>query len=488
MPITLRLPSFFRREPRPRIPETRPIARTGDARYVPQIARWERQKSGRVICQANRFDQISILDYDRVRFYPVIRDGLRMLRLATRRTNFHFTCSRQDIADLAQKELGPKIPKLIETLMRGSMEFGWQAVAVRWKPAFERSVSTGQQSAGSDLERFFPFVWTIDRFHSFSPQDTRILIDSNTGDFAGIRQYTNYGRNPNILKRDCIHFVNDQEFDGNYGVPLTKSAVPFVEAAESIMDDMSLYSNIFGSPWKVLKYPQGRMGGGLDEGGNPIYEENSAVATSLLEGIESAHNIALPSGGDDKGNPKWDLTIVQPPAEDRYVPKIQFLNDMIRMAIAFPQMASSSSPETGTYNLGQVQIDLFLANIQAYTDALFEVINEQLVLPFVNHNFGPSAPDCRAVAEPIDFSAKTALLQALVQFLSTGQPLQEMGGKYIYPDWAKMAEDLGVPVLSMDPRRAAQDILNSVRDRLRQMGQPANPPQEPQDNGEPDPD
>lgn len=468
--LKLRVPWIFEQPSRARRPETRPIGRTGDARYVPQIARFGPGQHGRVVCIANRFDSVSIKDYDRVRFYPVIRDGLRMIRLACRRTNFHFASSRQDMADLAQLCLGPKIPGLIATLMRGSLEFGYQVVAKRWKPDFEVTVTTGQQAAGSDIERYFPFVWTIDRFASFSPHDTMLLVDSLTGDFGGVKQFI-YDRNrPHILARDCVHFVNDQEFDGNYGVPLTKAAVPFVEAAESVLDDMSLYSNVFGSPWKKGKYPTGRISTGTDDAGEPTWEENADIMHALLEGIEGSHNIALPSDVyADSQVPRWDLEIMQPPAEDRYVPKLEFLNNMIRMAIAFPQMASAQAPDTGTYNLGQVQIDLFLANIQGYLDQLAEVINEQLIEQFRIYNFGPASPDITLVMEPVDFSAKKALLESLVSYLGTGQPLQDAGGKYIYPNWAKLAEDLGVPVVTLDPREAAQNLLAAARERLAQM-------------------
>ena len=465
------LPAFWSAPAKAKTPPTKVVGRTGDARYVPQMAHWATDKRGTTTRIASRMDDVRIQDYDRARFYPVVRDALKTLRAPLTRANVHFACQDQVIADLLTQELGPLLPELINTLVKGSMEFGWQVVEKRWVPKFNVSVSTGGQQGGQKSERIFPFIWTISRFASFSPQDTRILVNPRNGDFAGIRQFIRAtGEDQDVPATKCVHFAYDKEYDGNYGVSAIKSAIPFIEAAESVYDSMTLYSQLFASPYKVGRYPGGKLPT-KDAQGNSELIHNADLMEGLVTSLEGGHSIVLPSDMNDGGGYKWDLQFMEAPGgSDSYVDKLNHLNEMIRVSLAVPQYASSGTPDSGTYNLGESQINLFLQNAEAILDQLALCITSSVVEDFVNFNFGVDAPRARMYFEPLDQNVTKMLLQSLLQMLGSGQPMQDADGNMLYPDWGKIAQDKGVPIVQQEPQTMAQQLAQQAAQRLQGMG------------------
>jgi hypothetical protein len=439
-------------------PDLRSLGRTGDARYVPQMTRWG-QKGQAVVCLANRFDDVSIRDYDRVRMYPVVRDALSTIVSPIKRANFHFSCSDQAIADLAMQEVGPHIGYLVGQLIRGGAEFGRQSMEIVWRPSFDVEVPGGQASSEQPTLRY-PLVWSIDGFKAFSPQDTAVLIGIRTGRFGGIRQFLPV-RHQDVPARKLVHFVHDQEFDSNYGIPRTKSCVPFVEIAESVWDDMALYSKLFAVPIKKGRHRPGHTPTG--EGGQI---DNAQMMVDLASSIDSGQSVSLPAEYDKNGNLLWDFEFVQPPGEDRYVDKLRFLHETIRISLVVPEMASSSAPDTGTYNLGETQIDLFLTNIESYLDELATTINDQLMRQFVDYNFGAQAPDCKLVFEPLDIKVKHALLKALLGMLGSGLPVEDADGQQYEADWPKLAEDAGIALRVRTLRQQAAGMQRAIIERL----------------------
>jgi hypothetical protein len=463
------IPAFALRPFQRELPPLQVMGRTGDARYVPQMATWKSKKNGTRVQMANRIDEVDFRDYERVRYYPVIRDGIRSIVAPASRANIHFTCDRADIAELAQQELGPLMPSLIRQMIRGALEFGYHAAEIRWFPKFDVLASSGLQSNGSERsERYYPFIWTVNRLAHFSPHDCRILIDSVTGDFAGIRQFI-VARNRDIPGSKCVIYTHDKEFDSHYGVPLTKPAVPFVDVAVSLFDSMAKYADLFAVPGMVGRYPMGRTS--FADG---VVMDNADLMQKLVEAIGSGHRMSLPSNQYDTGGNKWDLTFFAPVStSEPYTGMLGLINDQIRLAIGVNEMASSETTKTG--GLGdqgaEDKIGLFLQNIETELDELKPQI-EKILDQFRIYNFGVDAPPLKAYFEPVDMNVTKALLAAVVQILSSGQPIQDADGNLIYPDWGKILQDKGIPVVSVSGKRLAQQLLDAANQRIGEQRNP----------------
>lgn len=463
------IPAFVLRPFKRELPPLRNMARTGDARYTPQMATWKQNKSGVRVQMANRLDEIDFRDYERVRYYPVIRDGIRSIVAPAARANVHFTCDRPEVAELAQQELGPLMPSMIKQMLRAGLEFGYHAAEIRWFPKFDVIASGGLQSGGTErTERFYPFIWTVSRLAHFSPHDCRILIDTVTGDFAGIRQFV-VAKTTDVPAYKCVIYTHDREFDGHYGVPLTKPAVPFVDVAISLFDSMAKYADLFAVPGMVGRYPMGRTA--FADG---VVMDNADLMQSLVESIGSGHRMSLPSNQYDTGGNKWDLTFFAPVStSEPYTAMLGMVNDQIRLAIGVNEMASSETTKVG--GLGdqgaEDKIGLFLQNIETYLDDLKPQV-EKILDQFRIYNFGHDAPPLKAYFEPVDMNVTKALLAAVVQILSSGQPIQDAEGNLIYPDWGKILQDKGIPVVSVSGKRLAQQLLDAANQKIGEQRNP----------------
>lgn len=461
---------MFSQPAKPVKPDLRILGRTGDARYVPIMSTRSKDREGRVAAITNRYDEVKIREYDWVRMYPVVKDALSQIRTPLKKANFHFTCPRQDIADLAMQEHKQLIPGFIDQMVRGAHEFGYQAAEIRWTIAFEVSLSSGQAGTGAETEKVFPFIYRIKRFAYFDPNDTRPLIDSFTGDFAGIRQFVGLATQRDVPASKVAYFVNEPQFDSLYGIPRTKPAVPFVDLAQSNYDDLGRHSRYFAVGWKIGRHRPGFTTIGTDDANNPIQQDNGSTMEQFMSTLESGATVSLPAEYDRvSGHPLWDVTVTTVPGEENYVEKAEHLNKMIRIALCVPEFASSSSPQNGTYNLGSAVIDLFLENAQATLDDIDRVYNEQILAQWVLYNFGADAPPCYLVHEPLSGDVERGLLQALVTLLGSGSPLETADGMQLVPDWPKLAEDNGVPLIKVDASKLASSITAQAQQRLNQM-------------------
>ena len=463
------LPIFARRPFKRETPSTEILGRTGDARYLPVMAQFGTRagKKGREqrVQMANRLDDISYADYDRARFYPVVRDGIRSFVNPIGRANIHFVCDNQDAAELAQQELAPLISDLARQSIRGGMEFGWHAAEIRPVAKFDIFVSTGLASNGVERnERYYPFIWSIHRFAHFDPADTRVLVDTVNGDFAGIRQFI-VAKHKDVPGSKCVIYVHDREFDNHYGVPLDKPAIPFIDLAISLFDSMGKYADLFAVPGMVGRYPLGRT----SFGDNSVME-NADLMQTLLEAIGSGHRISLPSNTWDNGEQKWGLDFFAPVSTSQgFTEMIELVNNMIRLSIGADENAGAETQKVGGVGDqgGGDKIELHLQNMETYLDAFLPEILK-IANMFRVWNFGHDCPPIKAFYEPLDMNVTKTILAAIVELLSSGQPIQDSEGNLIYFDYGKILQDKGIPTVSVSGKRLAQQLMDSANQQLGQ--------------------
>jgi len=450
-------------------PPTRAIPRTGDQRYVPFARQGSTLNSPDRIQMAARVDNVSYTDYDRARWYPVVWDAIQATAIPASRANIHFSCDDSSAAELASQILGPLLPDLIRQTMIGSKSFGWHSFSPRITPKFDVVVSANEGAKGDaggstgKTERYYPYVWAVKRFHHFDPRDCRILIDTLTGDFRGIRQMV-------LAEQQDVHFpqafiyTNHKEYDQNHGVPISKGAIPFIDLALDLYESMGDYGRYLANGKIIAKYPLGRTI--LSENQTPV--ENADIALEWAESLMSRSIGAVPSNTHDDGVAKWGLEVVSPPASTPgYTDMISLVDQKIRLATGVNEAASADTVKVG--GLGDQgadeKITLHLQNVESDLDGIMIVINE-----FVDWwriwNFGVDSPPIRAYAEPIDTNVTKTILATLVTLLSSGEPLTDADGNLIYLDYSKILTDKGFPTISVSGKRLAQRLMQTAQQRL----------------------
>jgi hypothetical protein len=237
------------------------------------------------------------------------------------------------------------------------------------------------------------------------------------------------------------------EFDMKYGVPDTKAAVPWVDSAYAIFDAMINYGARLSDPISVVKYPQGTT----TIGGQKM--DNQAVALEVVAALDGGAKVVLPSephqiGGQATSIPKWSVEFQTPPSTTAdFVGFVNLFNEMIVLAIAgVPDMATGgASPQTGTYNLGEIKVDEFLRNLQTILNNIEEAINFYLLKPWTYYNFGADVPPVKIQFERLGRDIAQATLGLMLELLKSGMPINDLDGNSIQLDFTKIAEDNGIP-------------------------------------------
>lgn len=401
-------------------------------RLMPSTARWE---GGRII--AHRTDAVTIDDLDRVRQDPVVKSSLLLLKLPLLRANWNIFCDDEWIAAFCQRVLQANYRNMMWNLLT-ALEFGFSLQEIVWKTA-DVELTRGLANAPDRQSMVFRNAWVIDRFAPLDPQFTYPMVDG-LGNFAGAKQLID---GVVIEAEKLLHWAPNAEFNEVYGNPVVKPAIPFWELKQRALEDAALFHNVYAVPTKKGFAPPGQTELGVDAEGEPILQDNLEYLRELLEDLRSAHNIVLPSSGLGDGR-LWDVEAFAVPSPIDYSAWISFLDQQIRLAMGVPQLAITTS-ETGTYNLGVAQVDLFIDNEIAYLAQIEECINTQLLSRLVAYNFGSSAPPA-TIHMKLDNLYVQSLVQGMVRSMAEGMPVRTASGALLVADWQKLAEDAGLPV------------------------------------------
>jgi hypothetical protein len=409
-----------------------------------------------------------------VRNYPVVVDAIKMLAMPIVRAKFHWACADPRGVALAQRYIEPLLPRLMEDLVMGGFQFGFQVCEVVWAPALNVEIYP------EDGEPFWmPAVWAPSTMIPYAPEEVQLMADQRSGKLTGARllipSVGKWGEQFLPIDKMLI-WTHDPEFGSYYGVPRTRPIVPFVERANEIWDDLGRYYRRIGIPWTIGWFKSGFTDYGPDGEFPPTDNANEMI--NLIEGLQSGHSLVLPSDQHrDGGGRQWDIeTRGEPAFATNFTEQIAFVHDVIRTGLCVPKLASSSEAEGGTYNLGQAQIAQHNENIMATLSAIEAAINQQLMKPFSRYNLGPKAPSIRLVFEPVSTDVQLVLLQGLISMLSQGVEITDREGNAMVADWAKIAEDNGLPVLKKDQRAELLDLFRRQVAERETMNEVESPP------------
>ncbi len=429
--------------------DPRQFGRTGEARFTPASRGGIKMPYGPNTALAIRYDDVDYKTYDAARFYPVLRDCVNVVVSAVSRAGCHFVSPNDKAIQLANVLIRPHVRGVNENLTRGALQFGNQVGEMVEEYCYNIKTSTSQSDTGI-VNYEFPVCVGIKKFLYFDPSDTILLIDGESGDFAGIKQYVPTLPNRiDIPANKLVHYVNDREYDSVYGFAQTKSAIPFVKLAERLYDDMAKWADLFGAPYKVGKFRPGfTPTGSVDGNGIPTRMDNKDVMLGILDALNSGASVAYASEFDPATSQSYcgiELLSAEGAGADNYIEMLKHVNDMIRTAFGIPGYATSESPERGTYTLGKSMIDLFLRQVNARLDSLKQVWDKQVLERWNVLNFGLGCPPIVIEFEPPDIDSALMLMTAMIQNAASGTPLIDGNGQTITPDWAYALQSVGMP-------------------------------------------
>ena len=255
---------------------------------------------------------------------------------------------------------------------------------------------------------------------------TTILIDGQ-GNFAGYRQ-RNAPTPVDIPLEKCLHIAFDVEGANLYGAPLLENVRATQISWTDCDDGAKRYDKkIAGSHW-VVHYPPGTSQ--IDD----ETVENADVAKQLLLALESSGSMSLPSTTaeyvqelNDANVAKlyqWDVKLISDVSsrQPAFADRLKYLDSLKIRGLGLPER-SMLEGQFGTKAEAGEHIGLAVTHMQNIDQTITKMLNDQVVNPLLEINFGPDAVGkARLVSAPL-VDTQIAFMQDLyLKVMATADP------------------------------------------------------------------
>lgn len=367
-------------------------------------------------------DSISLNTYAEMCEYSQIQACLTVIKMPIIRAGWSIKCEEQGIADFVQKALKKIWIALIRDMLT-AIEFGYSPLTKRFV-----------------LDENGKVVW-----NKFLPLDPRtVTINTIGSSFAGFTQ-----NSIPISPEMCLLFSPDQRFGNLYGRSRLKAAYDHWFAAKYIYQFANRYFELFVSPQKVVRHPEGQTQTGTDESGNPTYTANYTIAQNIGNSLQNAGTLIMPANPviDGKEVPVWVVDLLERKAGlnggKDYEDYINHLDVKIARAMFVPDLTfSQGNNVTGSNAMASSHADVFMASEEGLLDLVKECIDTYVLPQIVTYNFGTSAPPATWEYEGLTSETKEMLKQIFVEMVK---------GSMLRPDPEWISEQFGVKLSEEKP-------------------------------------
>lgn len=281
------------------------------------------------------------------------------------------------------------------------------AEARRWwrraRVASQRSYEYGRGASEVVYEREGGHL-RLKAAHPFNAMDCRPLVLSK--EYAGVRVSGGAGGGPLDLPgprlglpSKAFWFAPFKRYSRWYGVPRVYAAwrpwrrLAGQDGAEDIIDG-GVYRFAFQPP--IGRFPAEDQtpnpSMGYTPGGGGVRIRGRDIMRNMLEELKAGGSVAMSSRRDEKGNLLWD---VQWPTGSLDVGGLLAYTDDLEKAISLgvgvpPELLEASDVGSG-YSGRMIPLEAFTIQQQSNAEELLAEWYEQIGLPLLKWNFGPSA-------------------------------------------------------------------------------------------------
>lgn len=325
--------------------------------------------------------------------------------------------------EFIEKQFMPWHDTLMDSTLRGTFDFGWQP----WEKIFKFNTETMQIEIG--------------KFKPLLQDQTDIVIKTDTGAYAGLKQYMVYLGVPNTLL--ISQDVEGTDYYGDGQMPAIEVAFNrWIVADES---NVRFDKKISGAHW-LVKYPIGSTPF------NGTMTDNHTIALGMLRLLEGSGSIVVPNdmnafvtdlNGKADQTP-WDIQLITSDAgaQAGFGQRMTYLDSLLVRACEFPER-SILEGQYGTKAEAEAHADFAVARMDWRNKQIVNQINWHAVNQLLALNFGQHAANTvKLKIAPIADDKITMLKQVYMAALSnptfgTGE-LQKM-------DWQAIRDQVGVP-------------------------------------------
>ena len=300
-----------------------------------------------------------------------------------------------DVDDERVRFIQAEMMPIREPLVQTAMEFG--RIDYGWAP-FEKVFETRAWD-GKDRIR-------LSRLKPLLVDMTDILIDYETGEFAGFRQPAMYGRTTElILEADYCLLVNfSVEGDNLYGEPLLENVRRIYGNWEDSNEAAERYDlKMAGAQW-VVHYPIGTtMVDGVDT-------DNAQIAKMILDTLEASGSVSVPRKiaaylndlNQGAEGDVWTIELMDHTAKQySFIARLNYCDKLIVRGLLSPERAILES-QYGTKAEADAHASLAMSQRELEHRHVTRIVNESVVDQLLTLNYGEDARGTvRLVASPL---------------------------------------------------------------------------------------
>lgn len=372
----------------------------------------------------------TLSDIYEMRQDPTIKIGLSVIKQPLQRVDWGITEAPgvrenlpEDIRQFVEDNLRPLWDEFMVNLLTG-IDFGYAFFEKVWKP------TNGKLNYG----RLLPL----------RPDNLEIYYDPVSGEFTRIKQVqppTAKRKEEEIIEipaEKLFVYTHKKEFADVEGESRLVGVFPYWKMCNDIYEYANAFYHRFGIPTIKGHAPRGSTPVAIDKDGNPVEQDNITWWTNVLDNLHNS--TTLVHEWTEEG--RWGVEFMEPKVENvRFLSYIEHLNVMKLVALFVPELTVMKGTR-GSYALGRAQAELFIDNEEAILKEINGQIDEYLIRPLVEYNFGPDAPRAHWSYQPMSKQVR-AYMAKTFEFITMG--LANRG--IVKADYDEMAERLGIPTL-----------------------------------------
>lgn len=277
----------------------------------------------------------------------------------------------EDKIKFIKGELEPVREEIIENSMYGGIDFGWAP----------HEIVFGQSDGG---------LIGLDKVKRLLQDLTTILVDEQTGEFAGYKQTGINAKEIELDSKYILHVAFRIEGTNWYGASLMENARETYNKWREADKGAERYdAKIAGSHW-VVYYP---VGSTPDEDG--IETDNADIADDMLTALESSGSLAIPQTVSayvkelSNSDPAWRVEILEDKGgrQPTFIDRLKYLDALLVRSLFMPERAILEG-EFGTKAEAGVHADLAVTMVTLWDRMITEAVNRQIVDTLVVQNWG----------------------------------------------------------------------------------------------------
>jgi len=365
---------------------------------------------------------------------PFIKIGLSIIKHPLQRVDWTVTALNP------HEELPLEIKQLIEDNLRAI-----------WNK-FMGNMLTGIDFGYSLFEKVYKKTnghLIYDRLVPLRPDNVELYCNAMTGELTRIKQHPDM---PPDAKEKLIKeaeegieikgkeklfiYTHKKEFGDIRGESRLVGVYPFWLMSHDMYKSTNTFYHRFSNPLIEAWCPSGDTEVSKKEG-EPVMMDNMEYLLRALENLHD-HTELVHEAGEE-----WGIKLHEPKEGGaKFLDYLDHLNIMKLITLFVPELAVMIG-RRGSLALGKEQVELFLDNEEAILKEMGGQVDEYLINPLIDLNYGPDAPRAHWSFEPISKVMREWIAKI---FRDITAAMAKQGITHV--DYAEMAERLGVPLKS----------------------------------------